>query len=180
VGFTAQTLKREFFDLEEDGEAALGGAIGGILGLGPALGPILEVPAVHYNRMHFLAGRRSWRVGAGTVFGVNGDVSVLETIAVERLSARFFQVGEYIFGLEGKIPDIWIAMLNNFITKKGLNPIDQSEWGLTQIDQSLKAKWQMKYRNIYYFVKNDFQDLNSLRAHPEFLDAYPLFPTILP
>jgi hypothetical protein len=178
VGFTAQTLKREFFDLGEDGEASVGAAVpGGAIGAGvggAVIGIVTAVGvaagAVHYNRMHFLAGRRSWRVGDGTAFGVKGDVSVLETIAVERFSARFYQTGDHVLALEEKIPDIWIANLNNFIKKWGLNPIGQS----------LRANWKTKYRNIYYFVKIDFKDLDSLRAHPEFLDAYPLFRTILP
>jgi hypothetical protein len=164
-------MKREFLDLEEDGEAAAAGYVAVSPSSGPLMGIVGEALAVHYNRMHFLAGRRSWRVGDGTLFGVEGDVTVLETSAVERMSARFFQAGDYVLGLEEKIPDIWIAMLNNFIRQKGLNPLEQHHD---------VRPWRVKYRNIYYFVKSDFQDLNSLKAHPEFLDAYPLFPTILP
>src|SRR6185369_14264714 len=62
IGFTAQTLKREFFVAGDDVGAA-GGTTVGIL-LTPVVGPFLGLAgalgiggttAVHYNRMHFLA-----------------------------------------------------------------------------------------------------------------------------
>jgi hypothetical protein len=73
IGFTAQTLKREFFVAGDD--VGTGAGVGYLL-LGPllpAVGIIAAVAgtgaAVHYNRMHFLAGRRSWRIGPAPISG---------------------------------------------------------------------------------------------------------------
>jgi len=69
----------------------------GLLVLVPVIGPAIGLggallgggtAGVHYNRMHFLAGRRSWRISEGSVFGVSGNVIVLETVAAERFSPR--------------------------------------------------------------------------------------------
>jgi hypothetical protein len=187
VGFTAQTLKREFFDIAEDIAVASAAVVFG------EAGPAVAGAAVHYNRMHFLAGRRSWRVGDGKTFGVapadvetfgvgpanivstgieGGDIFVLETIAVERFSARPFQIAGG--ALENKIPDIWVANLNNFIQKNGLTRL---KWKPHKRDR--KTGWEER-QSIDFFRKTDFKDLSSLKAHAEFLDAYPLFPTILP
>jgi hypothetical protein len=174
VGFTAQTLKREFFSAGDDvGVTAETGllvfvpVIGPILGVGGALG-IGATAGVHYNRMHFLAGRRSWRISDGTVFGLSGSVIVLETVAVERFSATPFRTVNAIIGLEAKVPDVWIAFLNNFVNKKGLKVVTQT----------LKARWINKARADY--VQLTFDDTGDLAADPEFQDAYKLYPTILP
>jgi len=173
VGFTAQTLKREFLETSEDAAAAVGGGAGGRMlpVLGPIVGPVVGAgAAVHYNRMHFLAGRRSWRVDEGKAFGAAGDVFILETIAVERFSAEFYRIADSVAGMEEKIPDIWIANLNNFINKRALVRVSPP--------LHLKARWTKKY-DVDYF-RTSFKDLNALKAHPEFVDAYRLFPTILP
>jgi hypothetical protein len=174
VGFTAQTLKREFFVAGDDvGVTAATGAlvfvpvVGTILGLGGALGLGATV-GVHYNRMHFLAGRRSWRIGQGTVFGLSGNVIVFETVAVERFSATAYSTADSVIGLESKIPDVWIALLNNFVNKRGL----------TVAPQTLKARWKSKARVDY--LQLSFNGFIPMLAEPEFQDVYRLYPTILP
>lgn len=178
LGFTGQTLKREFFDAAEDISTGALGYVGGTATLpilGPILGPAGQIggaaAAVHYNRMHFLAGRRSWRVDEGSAFGVAGNVVILETAAVERFSAHAFQIGDWVAGLEKKIPDIWISNLNNFVKLKGLTVVPPPT--------PPKAKWVNK-NNVTYVQFLDLKDLSALKSEPEFADAYRLFPTILP
>ena len=167
IGFTAQTLKQE------------SGGVG--TGVGVAVGVILVAPlagvlgavgagaaSTHYNRMHFLAGRRSWRVGPGSDFGVSGNVFVLETVAVERFSANVYRLANVMKDLEAEIPNVWIAMLNNFANKNGL----------TVVTPSLKPRWQRKARVDY--VQLEFDKLGEMLADPEFQDTFRLYPTILP
>jgi len=170
IGFTVQTLKREFIDFGEDAETYIPATAGGTLALpiSPVAGPVAGFSAVHFNRMHFLAGRRSWRIGPGSVFGVPGNVIVMETVAVERFSSRAFQIGDYVLGLETKIPDIWIALLNNFVTMNGA----------TVAPLTPGARWKTKNRVDY--VELSFSNLGALKADPEFARAFPLYPTILP
>ena len=180
VGFTAQTLKREFIDAAEDVAAGAGAYLGAGLALPPALSSISQLPAaaaaIHYNRMHFLAGRRSWRIDEGKAFGLpaNRDLIVLETIAVERFSGVAFMVGDAVAGLESKIPDIWISNLNNFVNKRGLtraNTLDYPQQWTTPHGQR---------KDGVDFTRMNFPNVDSLKANEEFRDAYRLYPTILP
>lgn len=170
IGFTAQTLKREFFVAGDDvgvtagsGLLVLVPGVGQVLGLAGALG--LGATAVHYNRMHFLAGRRSWRISDGTVFGLSGNVIVVETVALERFSATVYRTANAVIGLESKIPDVWIALLNNFVNKKGL----------TVVPQTLKPRWKSKKRVDYLQLSGG---IVSMMAEPEFQDVYRLYPTV--
>jgi hypothetical protein len=175
IGFTAQTLKREFTDAGEDGKAGGGGAaillvpvIGPAIGLGGAV--LSGGAAIHVNRMHFLAGRRSWRIGAGIVFDpeLKDDVIILETAAVERFSSRAYSTADSVIGLQKKVPDIWIAFLNNFVSKQGL-PV---------FVQTLKPGWIRK-KWVNYFQLS-FESLDRLRAAREFADVRRLYPTLDP
>jgi hypothetical protein len=174
VGFTAQTLKREFSDVREDLEAGVGAGllVNFIPVVGPILGPVGSLlagggGAVHYNRMHFLAGRRSWRISEGRILGLSDGVIVLETVAVERLSAQAYSVGNSVMSLESRVPDIWIAFLNNFVNKKGL----------TVVPQTLQPRWKNKARVDY--LQLSFRKLSQMLADPEYYDVYRLYPTIL-
>jgi hypothetical protein len=170
VGFTGQTLKREFSDAGEDLEV-VGDAITATFVPGfsnPTLMPSTAIQAIGLNRKHFLAGRRSWRIGEGKVFGVSGDVFVLETIAVERFSDGGYKVADLVIGLENRIPDVWIALLNNFV--------DQNN--LTVVPQRIKGGW--KNKNRVDFVQDSFDSLYDLWRDGEFQTAYPLYKTILP
>ena len=155
VGFTVQTLKREFFDAFEDVMASAGGGLSG-------------AAAVHYNRMHFLAGRRSWRIGEGPIFGASRDVIILETIAVERFSAHVYDLADSVVDLETKLPDVWISLLNNFVRISGYPAVLQTP----------KPRWKDKNRVNY--IQLTFDSLKALKADLEFVDAYKLYPTILP
>jgi hypothetical protein len=171
VGFTAQTLKREFFSAGEDIASFEGTNAGASLLIpvaGPVYGAIGGAAATHYNRMHFLAGRRSWRISPGNVFGLTGDVIVLETIAAERFSAQAYNIGDAVMGLEKAIPDVWIALLNNFVTQNGL----------TVVSQPLGPRWVS--RNRVDYIQLAFASLGAMRADAEFAKAYALYPTILP
>jgi hypothetical protein len=162
IGFTAQTLKREFFEAGEDLGIGVPSMAGGLVG------EIAGAAGVHYNRMHFLAGRRSWRVGDGVLFGVSGNVLVLETVAVERFSATPFMVADAVIGLESKLPDVWAAMLCNFVDKRRL----------TSVRQPLKPRWKNKGRVDY--MTRSFPDFGAMAADPEYQDIYRLYPTIIP
>jgi hypothetical protein len=224
-GFTAQTLKREFWVAGEDLAAAGGGAVGGgatgggggaaigsvVPGLGTAVGAIAggvlgglggAGTAVHWNRMHFLAGRRSWLLDDAAAFGITprelnryfeyeekagrnflrGDVDlcVLETAAVERFSSRFFQVGDLAMGLEDAIPPIWTANLANFVGMKGL-------WSINPASPTLPLEgWDTRrwlagdFRRGIYYYRDEFDTLDELKGDPEFVKAYRLYPTLLP
>jgi hypothetical protein len=175
IGFTGQTLKREFFDAGEDGKAGGGGAaillvpvIGPAIGLGGAL--VSGGAAVHFNRLHFLAGRRSWRIGEGTVFDpeLKDDVIILETAAVERFSSKAYSTADSLIGLQSKVPDIWIAFLNNFVNKQGL-PI---------YAQTLKPGWKRK--KWVNYLQRSFETFRELGGAPEYLDLHKLYPTLDP
>jgi hypothetical protein len=171
VGFTAQTLKREFFSAGEDIAAFEGPNVGASV-LIPVVGPVYGAAggftAAHYNRMHFLAGRRSWRISPGNVFGVQGNVIVLETIAAERFSAHAYNIGDAVIGLEKAIPDVWIALLNNFVTQNGF----------TVVPQPLGPRWVS--RNRVDYLQLAFPSLGAMKADAEFAKANALYPTILP
>jgi hypothetical protein len=162
VGFTAQTLKREFRDLAEDAEAFGGGLV--------ASGGVGAFVAVHYNRMHFLAGRRSWRVGEGGMFEESQDALVVETVAVERFSAKVFRTADAVLGLEKAIPEIWIANLTNFINSNGLAVLASAK--------KSSGSWVTR-DPVCYFVQT-YDNLFYLQGSMEFQRAYRLYPTILP
>jgi hypothetical protein len=173
IGFTAQTLKREFFDAGEDGKVGGGGA-GILLAAWPMIGIVAAAAmggaAAHFNRLHFLAGRRSWRIGEGTVFDpdLKDDVIILETAAVERFSSRAYSTADSVIGLQDKVPDIWIAFLNNFVNKQGL-PI---------FVQMLKPGWKRK--NWVNYLQLSLESVAQLRASHEYGDIYKLYPTLDP
>jgi hypothetical protein len=160
LGFTAQTLKREFVDLSEDSWVAL-----------PDVISLDKVPAIHINRMHFLAGRRSWRLDDGKSFEVDGDVLVLETTAVERFSHEAYVIADDVLGLEAAIPDIWISLLKNFVTMRGL----------VRVYQPPRPGWKNK-DGVDYYVNNKLSDLAALGGDPEFAQQkrLGLFKTVLP
>ena len=174
VGFTVQTLKREFLDVKEDGETT---AAGGALVFVPVVGPMLGLAGgailggtagTHYNRMHFLAGRRAWRIDNGSVFGLSNNVMVLETVAVERFSAEVFNIADSVLALEKRLPNVWLAFLNNFVNQMGLKPVDQA----------LKPRWKKDSRAMH--IELSLANQVGLMGDPEFLDAYKLYPHLLP
>ena len=163
VGFTAQTLKREFLVTDDNLPAIVGGVIGG--------GTTGAESAVHLNQMHFLAGRRSWRLDSGSAFGVPGDVCVLETAAVERFSSQFFVAGDIAFHLEELIPAIWIANLGNFVRM----------CRLTTVEQDTRKPWEVVDHNLNISkLIISSPTIEELKKNPEFIEAYRLYPTLLP
>ena len=174
VGFTVQTLKREFLDVGEDGETTgLGAAVVLLPGIGTLLGVVGGAvlggtAGAHYNRMHFLAGRRAWRIDNGSVFGFANNVMVLETVAVERFSAQAFNIADSVIGLEKKLPNVWLAFLNNFVNQTGLKPVDQVP----------KPRWKKDSRAMH--IELSFANQFGLMGDSEFLDAYRLYPNLLP
>jgi len=168
LGFTAQTLKREFMVVSEDGPTGFG--VLGIPGVSPLIDLIAAGDPMEVNRMHFLAGRRSWRLDDGKSFEVDGDVLVLETAAVERFSHKAYVRADAVLGLEEAVPDIWIAMLNNFITKRTL----------VRVPQRLRPGWMNK-NGIDYYIRS-FGDEAALSGDIEFAQQkrLGLFKTILP
>jgi hypothetical protein len=182
IGFTAQTLKREFFVAGDDIAAGVGAGLGSlalnmipVVGLvGQVLGPVGSVIAgggatIHYNRMHFLAGRRSWRISDGAAFGLSSNVIVLETVALERFSAAVYRTADAVIGLESRVPNVWIALLNNFVNKKGL----------TVAPQTLKPRWKNKNR-VDYLQLSFREDDGPMLADPEFRDVLRLYRTVWP
>jgi hypothetical protein len=196
VGFTAQTAKREFSESPDDELAAAAGATPGVLWtmVDAVLDPLNLVQrekktvakkkaisagaeaAVEINRTHFLAGRRSWRIDRGEVFGLPGDVYVLETVALERFSNAAYNTADRLLTMEKMIPDIWIANLANFITMNGLKTVAPDPKCLPEP----RGDWlKAKMLDIHYLVKFE-STMDGLMRHPAFLDACRLFPTVLP
>ena len=167
LGFTAQTLKREFMDFSEDAATAL--PLGYAATVIPTLVAIWGNP-ITVNRMHFLAGRRSWRLDDGKNFEVDGDVLVLETTAVERFSHTAYKRADSVLGMEAAVPDIWIAFLNNFVEMRGL----------ARVSQPGRAGWMNK-NGCDYYVRS-FGDTKSLGGDAEFAQQkrLKLFKTLLP
>jgi hypothetical protein len=170
LGFTAQTLKREFRDLSEDGLTKVGGIMGALIS------PVLSYVAAGWddpmevNRMHFLAGRRSWRLDDGKNFEVDGDVLVVETCAVERFSHQSYVRADSVLGLQASIPDVWVAMLTNFVRMKAL----------VLVPQRRRPGWENK-EGIDYYAKT-FDSFDALASDVEYAQQkrLGLFKTLLP
>lgn len=172
LGFTAQTLKREFFDPFDDVTTAAPVTLVG--GDSPVEAAAVAYLLVELNRMHFLAGRRSWRIDDGKSFGIPGDLLALETIAVERFSHQFFMLFDTVIGLESHIPHIWIALLDNFVKQRKLVPHAQPELRMPpwNLDKATQVYWYRKY----------YKHLTELTYDPEFKQesSQKLYKTILP
>ena len=171
LGFTVQTLKREFRDLSEDGPTKAASVA--LVLANPVLSLLVasdENDPMEVNRMHFLAGRRSWRLDDGKNFEVDGDVMVLETTAVERFSHKRYVQADSVLGLQAAVPDIWVAMLGNFMRMKTL----------VRVPQPLRPGWKNK-DGVNYYVKS-FANFESLAGDPEFVQQkrLNLFKTLLP
>jgi hypothetical protein len=69
---------------------------------------------LYYNRHHFLAGTRSWRVGYDT----EEKEFFVETITIERYSCWFYVEMEKHHDTRQDILDLWDNLLNNFIETK--------------------------------------------------------------
>ena len=69
--------------------------------------------AVNVNQHHFLAGRRSFHVDEGSVFGYDDGRLVFETAAVERYSLTAFKLATDIAmgGAPAVIRPVWIQMV---------------------------------------------------------------------
>ena len=131
----------------------------GIIGF--VVNPLLAVPLgkddpMEVNRMHFLAGRRSWRLDDGKNFEVDGDVLVVETCAVERFSHQSYVRADSVLGLQASIPDVWVAMLTNFVRMKAL----------VLVPQRLRPGWKNK-EGINYYAKS-FASFDALASDVEY------------
>lgn len=111
VSFLARTLERRWYTLAEK---ALG-PISLLPGLGAPAGILGEI-AVDINRRHFLAGRRSWRIGR---VGNTHDYYV-ETAAFERYSHLAYLGSSAIIDMRQAIIDVWTIMLSNVLRLNGL------------------------------------------------------------
>ena len=153
LGFTAQTLQREFAEM---GDILAGGA-GGIIGAAT-------------NQRHFLAGRRSWRLDNGVPFGLPASVLVLETAAIERFSARAYQLGDKLAGLETRIPSIWMANLTNFVQAKKLTVVPQPSPGVGWKLGSVSGQVGIDYVQI---KADELRDLQTTAEYGKVIQLYP-------
>ena len=106
--FYALTLKRKWMTIQE--AAAVGLAAAAVAG--PIVGTLGGGVAIDINQHHFLAGRRSWRVG----FDLAAQLFFVETAALERSSGWFYSLMEGFPWLRSQVDKIWIALLGNFVT----------------------------------------------------------------
>ncbi|MEL6944839.1 MAG: hypothetical protein AAFO82_19450, partial [Bacteroidota bacterium] len=95
--FFARTLKREFNDVQED--YCMRFAF-----------PLLE-SVVELNKQHFLAGRRSWKVGFDEEMGKY----YVETTAMERYSHAIHEILEDVGDFPNQVRKIWKQLILNFL-----------------------------------------------------------------
>jgi hypothetical protein len=122
--FTVQTLQRHF---ETRDDRIIRNAVKGMFVLAalpvPALAALIALDgdrlskpladmAVEVNQHHFLAGRRSFRMGTAAEFGEKGDHWVFETAAVERYSHTAFRLTTDIVmgGAHSSVVPVWRQM----------------------------------------------------------------------
>jgi hypothetical protein len=187
-GFTVQTLRRNFMEAGD----AMAATADAIVGLGPlTLQPIGIVPggmSVALNRMHFLAGRRAWRIDTLATFGedpsdyISAPSLMLETSAVERLSDAAFMLGDAVVGFEKRIPPVWISLLENFVAQNAALGLKAQSRGTP-----LRSGWKSSRgafpgigSGLVSFFDDSFTDLPAVKADFEFVDVNRLFPEILP
>jgi hypothetical protein len=71
-----------------------------------------------FNRQHFLAGTRSWRVGYDT----SRKQFLVETITIERFSCIFYRAMESLHSTRNDIISLWDNLINNVIKTKAFSP----------------------------------------------------------
>jgi hypothetical protein len=191
-GFSVQTLQRLFHEWEDAKMAAegagggllVGGAAGGGIGFvfGGGVGAIpgaaivgtsaavtAGVASFQANTLHFLAGRRSWRLDAAAAFGVEGDFLILETAALERFSCPFYFLNDKPQHMEAKVPPLWNSMLRNFVVMNGVNVAPVAP----------PPRWEQGLLEKTHYWKVNLDSLERVRSDPEFQAAYRLHPNLL-
>lgn len=131
--FTVQTLKRLYRTSDDHKiEALIETTVMGMLGaafltnvataplaaslLIPSVRKAVAKPLVDYaidiNQHHFLAGRRSFRMGTAAEYGLPGSNWVFETAAVERYSHEIFQKTTDLAmgGAASTVTPVWVQM----------------------------------------------------------------------
>jgi len=202
IGFTAQTLKRNFTELGDVltgfGGGVAGSAVGTaavpVPGVGSAAGGAVGIGVgVKENSKHFLAGRRSWRIDTLAAFRVDpkeynsppdsDNLLILETSAVERFSDRVYMAGDTVAGLEQRIPPIWISNLENFVNMnkaRGLRPRTRL-WGYGRSGWDSSASQFPTVGSGYVsFYRENFKDFSAMANDFEYLDVNRLFPSLTP
>jgi hypothetical protein len=82
--------------------------------------------------------------------------------------------GDWIVGLEQRIPNIWISNLENFVMKRGLTPVPIITPQPADIWQKTPRDW------VRYYSNNTLADFGAVAATKQFADMLPLYRTILP
>lgn len=131
--FTVQTLKRLFRTSDDHTiEVLIESTVMGMLSTALLLNPVtagaaamLLIPsvrkavakplvdyAININQHHFLAGRRSFRMGTAADYGMAGSNWVFETAAVERYSHEVYQRTTDIVmgGAVAAVTPVWVQM----------------------------------------------------------------------
>ena len=77
-----------------------------------AIAAPLSAYAININQHHFLAGRRSFRMGTAAEYGIPGSNWVFETAAVERFSHEVYQKTTDIVmgGAAAAVTPVWVQM----------------------------------------------------------------------
>ncbi len=71
---------------------------------------------LEFNKLHFLAGTRSWRVGYDT----DRKEFIVETITIERFSCWAYEMAEKQHSTRDDILKLWDNLLNNFVKTKAI------------------------------------------------------------
>lgn len=148
--FYGTTQKRLFsWPGEERSVVALYSPYLPVLGYGVA--EFLEL-----NRMHFLAGRRSWTIG----YDEDRKLCFIETMAVERFSAQFYQLMTKVLWLYEDIPMVWENLLRGYCAHALV--------GLNSYTTPVKPPDFTSVSNGVYFYQKPFASLTDLKSDAVF------------
>jgi hypothetical protein len=174
IGFAVQTLQRYFFETGDIEAYAIEAAV-------EATAPELASFIIGFNAYHFLAGRRSWRIGlvndelpgwklnqqsrdarTGTATTFVADpILYLETAAIERSSKGLYALLEYdpgfVMNLRDYLSTIWITLLNNYVAIRGYD-MDGRKPTVWQTDDG-DAQWTLGERSKVWYRTGSFESL---------------------
>lgn len=134
--FYARTLERKFLEQKEE--------------LSQKVPDPYKVPSelIEINKMHFLSGRRSWKVKYDKSTGIGS----VETAALEKNSHELFDVMERILNTREDINKLWSILLYNFLKARKLR---------SYINPDLE-NYSMVIKDVY-FKKEEFESVEKAK-----------------
>lgn len=188
-GMSVQTLKRQFAE-QGDKKTRLGlvlaGALSGsLIGIKASTAPAaaslgiagalaanrVADLAVEINKMHFLAGRRSWVVQPALnipdrPINLPSQSWCIETAAIERFSNVVVAKTddfEILGSLQQQVKQIWTTLLLNFLRMEGAIQLNRTHWEEKNQNVSLQFR---KFKSVNALIESDiFKQVTAV--HPD-------------